>query len=143
MKLTRFATLGCQKFAKSKRRRGHNSQTKRPIAKISPLFTLQLLILSTGACFKVVLCKFKGVLKTFFLFVAPLDGRCGRIGSASRGKGGESRIFLSINGNPDFPQLTAHLKQLEVIICDHGLSIISGKGAKLQFYTPQKGTSLL
>ena len=75
--------------------------------------------------------------------MATLEGWCGRIGSASRKKGGESRIFLSIKGNPDFPQLTAHLKQLEVIICDHGLSIISGKGAKLQFYTPQKGTSLL
>ena len=47
-------------------RRGHNSQTKRPIAKISPLFTLQLSILSTGACFKVVLRKFKGTFKSFF-----------------------------------------------------------------------------
>ena len=74
--------------------------------------------------------------------MATLEGWCGRIGSA-RGKGGESRIFLAIKGNPDLPLLTAHLKQLEVIICDHGLSIISGKGAKLQFYTPRKGTSLL
>ena len=143
-KFTRFATLGCQKFAKSKRRRGHNSQTKRPIAKISPLLTLQLLILSTGACFKVISCKFKGIFKTlFFWFMATLEGWCGRIGSASRGKGGESRIFLAIKGNPDLPLLTAHLKQLEVIICNRGLSIINGKGAKLQFYTPQKGTSLL
>ena len=75
--------------------------------------------------------------------MAPLDGRCGRIGSASRGKGGESRIFQAIKGNPDLSQLTAHLKGLEVIICNRGLSIINGKGAKLQFYTPQKGTSLL
>ena len=75
--------------------------------------------------------------------MATLEGWCGRIGSASKGKGGESRIFPSIRRNPDFPQLTAHLKQLEVIICDDGLAIISGKGAKLQFYTPQKGTSLL
>ena len=75
--------------------------------------------------------------------MATLEGWCGRIGSASRGKGGESRIFLAIKGNPDLPLLTAHLKQLEVIICNRGLSIINGKGAKLQFYTPQKGTSLL
>ena len=70
--------------------------------------------------------------------MATLEGWCGRIGSASRGKGGESRIFPSIRGNPDFPQLTAHFKQLEVIICNHGISIINGKGAKLQFYTPPK-----
>ena len=86
MKLTRFATLGCQKFAKSKRRRGHNSQTKRPIAKISPLFTLQLLILSTGACFKVILCTFKGISNIIFWFMATLKGWCGRIGSANRGR---------------------------------------------------------
>ena len=47
----------------SKCRRGRNSETKRPIAKISPLFTLQLSILSTGACFKVILRKFKGTFK--------------------------------------------------------------------------------
>ena len=75
--------------------------------------------------------------------MATLEGWCGRIGSASRGKGGESRIFLAIKGNPDLPLLTAHLKQLEVIICNYGLSIINGKGAKLQFYTPQRGTLLL
>ena len=87
MKLTRFATLGCQKFAKSKRQRGHNSQTKRPIAKISPLLTLQLLILSTGARFKVILCTFKGTfINLFFWFMAPLEGQCGRIGSASRAR---------------------------------------------------------
>ena len=38
----------------SKFQRGRNSETKRPIAKISPLFTLQLLILSTGAHFQVI-----------------------------------------------------------------------------------------
>ena len=75
--------------------------------------------------------------------MATLEGWCGRIGSASRVKGGESRIFLSIKGNPDLPQLTADLKQLEVIICDRGLSIINGKGAKLIFYNLRKGTSLL
>ena len=96
-------------------------KTKRPIAKISPLLTLQLLILSTGACFKVILYNFKGIFKTFFWFMATLEGWCGRIGSASRGKGGESRIFLVIKGNPDLPLLTAHLKQLEVIICNCGL----------------------
>ena len=75
--------------------------------------------------------------------MAPMNGRCGRIGSASRGKGGESRIFQAIKGNPDLPQLTAHLKGLEVILCNRGLSIINGKGPNLQFNTPQKGTSLL
>ena len=48
--------------------RGRNSETKRPIAKISPLFTLQLSILSTGACFKVILCKFEGIFKTLFFY---------------------------------------------------------------------------
>ena len=49
-------------------RRGRNSETKRPIAKISPLFTLQLSILSTGAYFKVILCKFEGIFKTLFFY---------------------------------------------------------------------------
>ena len=96
MKLTRFATLGCQKFAKSKRRRGHNSQTKRPIAKISPLLTLQLLILSTGASFKVILCTFKGTFVTFnFWFMASLKGQYGRIGSASRARVAKLDFFQS------------------------------------------------
>ena len=53
----------------SKCRRGRNSETKRPIAKISPLFTLQLSILSTGACFKVILRKFKGTFETFSFYL--------------------------------------------------------------------------
>ena len=48
-----------------------------------------------------------------------------------QGKGGESRIVQAIKGNPDLPQLTAHLKGLEVIICNHSLSIINGKCANL------------
>ena len=58
-------------------------------------------------------------------------------------KGGESRIFLAIKGYPDLPQFTGHLKQSKVIMCNSSLSIICGKGAKLQFYNPQKSTSLL
>ena len=51
-------------------------------------------------------------------------------------KGGESRIFLAIKGYPDLPQFTGHLKQSKVIICKSSLSIICGKGAKLQFHIP-------
>ena len=74
--------------------------------------------------------------------MATLEGWCGRVGSASRGKGGESRIFQAIKENPDLSQLTGHLKQSEVIKGNCTILIITGKSAKLQISTPQKGTSL-
>ena len=46
-------------------RRGHNFQTKRPIEKLRPLSTLQLLILATGAHFQAVLSTFEGKFATF------------------------------------------------------------------------------
>ena len=46
--------------------------------------------------------------------MASLKGQYGRIGSASRAKGGETRFFSVIKGIPDLPLLINDLKQLEV-----------------------------
>ena len=67
------------------RRRRRNFQTKRPIAKISTLCTLELLILPTGAHFQAIWGNFEGEFLTFleFIFVCgtpewPVwqDGQC-------------------------------------------------------------------
>ena len=70
---------------------------KRPIAKLRPLPTLQVLILSTGAHFYAILSKFKGVFLTYnnsnFWIVAPLKGRHGRIGSVIGSRGANLEFF--------------------------------------------------
>ena len=64
--------------------------------------------------------------------MASLKGQYGRIGSASRAKGGETRFFSVIKGIPDLPLLINDLKQLEVINWLCCLVIVISKGAKLQ-----------
>ena len=74
--------------------------------------------------------------------MAPLKGQYGRIGSASRAKGGETRFFSVIKGIPDLPLLINDLKLLEVINWLCCLVIVISKGAKLQFSAPKNGTLL-
>ena len=64
-KLTRFAPLGCQKFHVSQVSEAVTSKQKRPIAKISTLCTLELLILPTGAHFQAIWGNFEGEFLTF------------------------------------------------------------------------------
>ena len=71
--------------------------------------------------------------------MAPLKGQYGRIGSASRAKGGETRFFSIIKGIPDLPLLINDLKQLEVINWLCCLVIVISKGAKLQFSAQKIG----
>ena len=74
--------------------------------------------------------------------MAPLKGQYGRIGSASRAKGGETRFFSVIKGIPDLPLLINDLKQLEVINWLCCLVIVISKGAKLQLSAPKNLTLL-
>ena len=143
MKLTRFATLGCQKFVKSKCRRGHNLQTKRPIAKISPLLTLQLLILTTGARFKVILCTFKGTfISLFFGLWHPWRASMAGLAVPAGARVAKLDFFSVIKGIPDLSLLINHLKPLEVINWLCSLVNLISKGAKLQL-SAQKNWTLL
>ena len=74
--------------------------------------------------------------------MASLKGQYGRIGSASRAKGGETRFFSVIKGIPDLPLLINDLKQLEVITWLRCLLIVISEGAKLQFSAPKLWTLL-
>ena len=69
--------------------------------------------------------------------MASLKGQYGRIGSASRAKGGETRFFSVIKGIPDLPLLINDLKLLEVINWLCCLVIVISKGAKLQLSAPK------